>query len=289
MPLLFASDRSLSEFSTFGIGGKIRYFSEIKTIEEMGEALAFAREKKLPFLVLGKGSNCLFSDLGFNGVVLLNRIDFCAWKENVVRVGSGFSFSLLGSQTAKKGFSGLEFASGIPASVGGAVFMNAGANGRETSDCLISVEYMHADGTISEYKKEDLDFSYRTSSFQKMKGAILAAAFHLEPNSCDARQKQLQIIEARKKTQPLKEKSIGCIFRNPSKEKSAGLLIDESGLKGFAVGNAKVSEIHANFIVNKGGAQAKEVLKLIHQIQEKVLEKTNVFLEPEIWVIPYEP
>jgi len=281
MPLQLQKNRFLSEFSTFGIGGPIRYFCEVSTIEEMEEAFGLEGPK----MIVGKGSNCLFDDRGFDGLVILNKIDFCEWSDSEVTVGSGYSFSLLGVQTARKGLSGLEFASGIPATVGGAVFMNAGANGSETCNALKSILYF--DGvTRKEYQRGELQFGYRTSPFQGMKGVILAATFSLAPLA-EARKSQLQIVEYRMKTQPLKEKSAGCIFRNPQ-AKSAGALIDQCGLKGLAVGGAKVSEMHANFIVNTNSASAEDVKKLIRLVQEKVLEQTGVYLEPEVRMIDAE-
>lgn len=283
MKLNLQSGRFLSEFSTFGIGGPIRYFAEAATIPEMEEALCFARETRLPFLILGKGSNCLFDDRGFDGLAILNKIDSCEIRENAVSVGAGYSFSLLGVQTARKGLSGLEFASGIPATVGGAIFMNAGANGKETGDCLASVLYLHADGRKQLFAKNEISLGYRTSSFQSMQGqgVILGAEFLLSPNPA-ARASQLQIIDYRIKTQPYKEKSAGCMFRNPPGGPSAGALIDRCGLKGFSVGGAKVSEMHANFIVNSGQATSAQVLELVRQIQQKVYEQTGVHLEMEV-------
>ncbi len=273
--LQLQQNRFLSEFSTFGIGGPIRSFTEVTSCEEMEEAFAL----NMPVLVVGKGSNCLFDDRGFEGLVVLNRIDFCEWEGTRVRVGSGYSFSLLGAQSARKGLSGLEFASGIPATVGGAVYMNAGANGKETSDALHSVLYF--DGKERrEYRRDELTFSYRTSPFQQRGGAILAATFSLAPQP-EARKAQLQIIDYRMKTQPLKEKSAGCVFRNPPGQ-SAGALIERCGLKGIAIGGAKVSEIHANFIVNFNGASSQQVLELIRLVQEKVFAQTGIHLEPEI-------
>jgi UDP-N-acetylmuramate dehydrogenase len=278
------TNRSLSEFSTFGIGGPIRYFSEIRTEEKAVEAFAWAKENKVPVLVIGKGSNCLFDDAGYDGLVLLNKIDFCQFHELDVHVGAGYSFSLLGVQTARRGLSGLEFASGIPASVGGAVFMNAGANGKEICESLQSAVYLHESGERREYLTSELKFSYRTSLFQSMKGCILSATFHLTPAS-EARKKQLEIIDYRMKTQPYKDKSAGCIFRNPGNGVTAGALIDQCGLKGLSVGGAKVSEMHANFIVNANRATAKEVLELVAQVQLRVQEKTGIHLEPEVRVI----
>ncbi len=275
--MFIQKNRFLSEFSTFGIGGPIRAFVEVATSEEMEEAMRV----DLPKLVVGKGSNCLFDDQGFDGLVILNKIDFCHWSEHEVTVGSGYNFSLLGVQTARKGLSGLEFASGIPASVGGAIFMNAGANGKETCDSLKSVLYFN--GALREYQREELVFGYRTSPFQQMQGAILSATFSLQPLS-EARKLQLQIVDYRMKTQPLKEKSIGCIFRNPP-NLSAGALIDRCGLKGTRIGGAKISEIHANFIVNSFAASSRDVKELIRLVQEKVFEQTGIHLEPEVRMI----
>jgi len=275
--LQLQQNRNLSEFSTFGIGGPIRYFVEVHSYEEMEEAL----QLNIPYLIIGKGSNCLFMDQGFDGLVILNKIDFCNWEGCEVTVGAGYSFSLLGVQSARNGMSGLEFASGIPATVGGAIFMNAGANGKETKDCLKSVLYL--DAVRHQIEKTDIEFGYRSSSFQKMKGVILSATFLLKAH-LRARKSQLEIVDYRMKTQPLKEKSAGCAFRNPE-NKSAGALIDQCGLKGLTLGGAKVSEIHANFIVNTGFATSDDVRKLIELVQERVLEQTGVYLEPEIRMI----
>jgi len=278
--------RSLKEFSTFGIGGPIRLFAEVSSLEGMREAFAFAREEKIPYLILGKGSNCLFSDRGFDGLVLLSKIDHCFWNGHEVNVGAGYSFSLLGVQSARKGLSGLEFASGIPATVGGAVFMNAGANGQETKDALQSVQFLHLDGDLKTYSKETLEFSYRSSSLQSMQGAIVSANFVLTPSET-ARSQQLTILSARLQTQPYKDKSIGCIFRNPTTQIFAGKLIDECGLKGLQVGGAKISEMHANFMVNVQDASAEDVLELIKKVRKLVLEKTGHLLEIEARMVGF--
>jgi UDP-N-acetylmuramate dehydrogenase len=275
------TDRRLSEFSTFGIGGPIRFLLEIRTAEEAKEAFLWAQEGNLEVRILGKGSNSLFSDEPFDGVVLLNKIEGCAIEDCVVSAGAGTSFAYLGIQTAKRGLTGLEFASGIPATVGGAIWMNAGANGMETADSLESVLYLWKTGEMREYHRSELTFGYRTSSFQSMDGCIILAKFRLRVNE-KARENQLKILNARIQSQPLKEKSAGCIFRNPSKEVSAGALIDRCALKGFAVGDAKISNVHANFIVNAGAAKAKDVLALIQIVQTKVFEQTGIHLKPEI-------
>ncbi len=278
-------NRRLSEFSTFGIGGPVRFVVEVSSVEHLQQALFFAHQEGLPFLVIGKGSNSLFQDRGFQGLLIVNQIDFCEFQNKSVVVGAGYSFSRLGVQTARKGFSGLEFASGIPASVGGAIFMNAGANGQETQDALLSVLFLDERGEEHSFLKADLQFAYRHSSFQQYKGAIASAVFALEENRF-ARSLQLQILNYRIKTQPYKDQSIGCIFRNPLKDVSAGALIDRCGLKGMRMGGAKISEMHANFIVNDAAASSCDVLALIAFIQGRVLKETGIQLQPEIRVLP---
>jgi UDP-N-acetylmuramate dehydrogenase len=279
--MLLQTNRSLSEFSTFGIGGPIRYFLEIRSSEEAREAFLWAHAQGVETRVVGKGSNSLFSDSTYNGLVLLNKIDHSTINGCEITVGAGASFSYLGVQSAKAGLAGLEFASGIPATVGGALWMNAGANGCETADCLDHVEYLFATGEIRTFQRSELTFGYRKSSFQSMNGCILSAKFTLR-SSLDARSLQRKIIDARIKSQPLKDKSAGCIFRNPSREIAAGALIDKCGLKGLSIGDAVVSPMHANFIVNAGHAKAADVLALIEKIQTEVFNKTGIQLEPEI-------
>lgn len=276
----------LKDLSTFGIGGPARFFYEASNCQGMQEVLSFCHKEKLPFLIVGKGSNCLFDDRGFDGVVILNKIGFCKMEGMQVQVGAGYSFSLLGVQTARKGLSGLEFASGIPASVGGAIYMNAGASLQETSTCLQSVDFVNEKGELEHYEKSELEFGYRTSSFQKKKGAIVGACFILTTLE-EARKKQLAIVEYRTQTQPYGDKSAGCVFRNP-KVSTAGALIERSGLKGHSIGGAQVSTLHANFIVNTGDATAKDVLALAKHIRETVNQKMGIELEMEIRCIPYQ-
>lgn len=285
----FERNKRLSSLSTFQIGGVADYYIEIKEIPQLFEVLNFCKVMGLKYHIVGKGSNSLFSDQGFRGLVIGNKLDFLEIEESQFRVGAGFSFSLLGIQSAKKGFSGLEFASGIPASVGGAVYMNAGASGSEVKDHLYSVEYLHDNAVFQLYKKEELHFGYRHSSFQEMKGIILAATFKLFPSS-DAREKQLQIIQYRKNTQPLWQPSVGCVFQNPGQIVqgaclSAGALIEKAGLKGLRVGGIQVSEVHANFIVNTGNGTALDVIEIIKIIKQKVFDQFGVELKEEVRLI----
>lgn len=285
--LSLQTNHPLSALCTLGIGGPARYFIEVTTIEAMQEALGWVQENALRYLVIGKGSNCLFDDRGFDGVVILNKIaSFEDEGNGCFHVGAGYSFSLLGAQTARKGWSGLEFASGIPGSVGGAVFMNAGANGHETCETIQSVDFVESDASLRRYFRDELSFAYRTSPFQTLPGAIVGATFQLMPSD-EARQTQIEIITYRKKTQPYGEKSAGCIFRNPECG-HAGALIEQSGLKGTECGGAKVSELHANFIVNNAGASSADILGLITQVKKQVMQKTGQELESEVRYIPYD-
>ncbi len=277
--------RLLKDFTTFGIGGPAKYFTQVNSIEELQKTIQYCYTNNLRYFVLGKGSNSLFSDQGFDGVVILNKIHFIEEIAGEFYVGAGYSFSLLGSQTARKGWEGLEFASGIPGTVGGAVFMNAGANGTETFETLLEVTYVNERGELEILPKAEIQWGYRHTSFHEKKGAIAAARFQLKASS-SARKKQLDLIDYRTKTQPYSDQSAGCVFRN-APSSSAGRLIQDAGLKGFAIGGAEVSTLHANFIVNKGNATAQDVITLAKHVQNTVQEKTGQFLEMEIRVIPY--
>lgn len=282
----FERHRSLKELTTLGIGGPAHYFIEVHDITMMQEVLLVCKEQQLPYFILGKGSNLLFDDRGFAGLVIANRIQFLnKINEHTWHVGAGYSFSLLGTQTARQGLAGLEFASGIPGSVGGAVYMNAGANGNETCQSLISVDFVTPDGRLHCLPISELSFNYRYSSFQHKEGAIVGATFGLTEME-GARQKQLDIIQYRKKTQPYDAKSAGCIFRNPSCG-HAGALIEQSGLKGKKMGGAEVSSLHANFLINSDNATATDLLNLIHHVRDEVKARTGFDLEHEVRCIPY--
>jgi len=277
----------LSEHCTFGIGGPAKFFCKVKTVAEMQALVAEAVNTSTPYMILGKGSNTLFDDRGFNGLVIANGIDFLENpEEDVWHVGGGYSFSLLGTQTARQGWSGLEFASGIPGTVGGAVYMNAGANGSETSEKLISVDFINEFGEFSCYTRDVLEFGNRFSSFQSMRGAIVGATFRLIRFE-GARKRQLELFEYRKRTQPYNAKSAGCVFKNPYPA-SAGALIDRLGLKGLKIGGAEVSALHGNFIINEASAKAEDVFQLIQKIKQKVKAEMQIDLEMEIRFISYQ-
>lgn len=283
-----ASDVMLSTLSTFGIGGKARWLFRAERREDIQEALAFVGQTGCPYIVVGRGSNCLFSDEGFSGLVIYNRIEtFRDLGDGRFEVGGGGSFPSLGLQTASRGWSGLEFAAGIPGSVGGAVFMNAASHQQQTQDALAWVDYVDERGTLIRLTKEELAFGYRYSSLQKAKGAIVEVGFVLRADR-GAVVRQQEMLAYRKKTQPYRDRSAGCVFRNPPLA-SAGRLIEEAGLKGAKIGGAEVSHIHANFIVNRHQATARDVLALMNHVRDTVADKHGVRLESEIRCISPAP
>ena len=280
-PLQSLQNESLKKYSTFGIGGPAAYVVGVATLDELRTILVFCSGENIPYLVVGKGSNTLFSDQGFDGIVILNKIVYYERTDLLVSVGGGYSFSLLGMRTARENLSGLEFAAGIPATVGGAIYMNAGIGKDQTGNALEEVTYVNEKGEIEVFQKEALQFSYRTSSFQQMRGVIAGAKFQLT-QSVDAKQRVQELVDHRLLTQPYKARSAGCIFRNPSEGPSAGALIDQCGLKGVRRGGAEVSSLHANFIINRGEATAEDVLRLIKHIQGEVKAQTGIELEKEL-------
>lgn len=245
----------------------------------------YCHEHSIRYIIIGKGSNCLFDDFGFGGCVILNRIEFLERKESgIYRVGSGFRFNTLGMQCCIEGFTGLEFATGIPGTVGGAVYMNAGANGQETAGAIDSVDIVTVGGKLRRVSRNDLMFGYRLSSFQDMKdlAAIVAVTFQLQ-DSTSARRKQQEYLERRRMTQPLGDRTAGSVFRNPPDVAvAAAELIEKAGLKGFRVGGAMVSNVHANFFVNAGGSTSRDMLNLIAFVREKVDQNFGIQLKEEV-------
>jgi len=273
----------LKSYTTINVGGLARYFCEIDQISDYLEILNFAASKNLPIFVLGKGSNTLFIDDVFEAVVILNKLNYADYKLPEVICGSGYNISLLSTKTSRSGFSGLEGAAGIPASVGGAIFMNAGAGNFETSSHLKWVKSINAQGEILNRLREDIEFSYRNSFFQDRDEFIVEAAFELNP--CEqAFENQQSIIKKRIKSQPYKNHSAGCFFKNPQGF-SAGALIDQSGLKGLTFNQAQVSTLHANFLVNLDDANASDILCLANQVASCVREKTGIELEQEVRLV----
>ena len=276
----------LSSYSTIEIGGPATFLIEASTKEELISAYLWGLRKELPIFVVGRGSNTLFSDLGFSGLVIVNRYtQIEETSPGIFNAGSGTPLPLLSMKTASHGWSGLEWGLGIPGSIGGAIVMNAGASQSDISVPLKAVLFLHPDGTEEWIEKDNIHFSYRKSPFQEKKGVILEATFALTLDR-EARGRQLAQFNHRRKTQPYHEPSLGCVFKNPEGN-SCGRLIDELGLKGFKSGGAHISPLHGNFITNPGGGKAEDVLKLIDLVEKKVKEEKNLDLEKEIRIVGY--
>ncbi len=276
----------LAPYSTYKVGGPAKLFTKVVHVSQLQDALKYCHEQKIPFYILGKGSNTLFDDLGFNGAVILNAIPSFEQKENLFEVGAGLSFAWLGMQTAKLGYGGLEYAAGIPATVGGAVFMNAGANGQEIAPLVEKVTYVTFAGELQIFDKTQIQFEYRKSSFQNLKGAIANVTLKLAL-SPGARERQIELIFKRKQTQPLNLPSCGCVFKNGA-DFSTGMLVEQLGLKGMQIGGAQVSTLHANYIVNIGHAKANDIKALIAKVEEEVYVKAGKRLEKEVRFVPFE-
>jgi UDP-N-acetylmuramate dehydrogenase len=275
-------DVFLEKYSTIRIGGRAKYFISVDSIKMLQNTLLFAKQNKIPYVVVGRGSNTLFSDRGFDGLVIHINIDFCHIEKNgFVSVGAGCSLIHLSKQTINQNLSGLEFALAIPASVGGAIYMNAGASNQSFENILESALFVQEDGILKILKKDDLQFSYRKTCFMKRNGVIASAV--LKMKFCEnAKINARSQLEIRRKSQPISSKSLGCFFKNPKKNVFAAKLIDGCDLKGYAIGGAKISEKHANFFINENRATAEEMKKLIKFVKKKVFDKYNVFLEEEI-------
>lgn len=279
--MIIQSNVPLSSHCTLKIGGKARYYIEVTTTDEIREAFIFANRQKLPIVLLGKGSNILFSDTDYEGVVIHNKIAFIKQLDDqTFSVGAGTGFPLLGIKTAKLGLTGLEFAAGVPGSVGGAIFMNAGAFNQETVDTLEQVTFMTSEGEIITTSIKKDNFGYRISPFQKKEAIILKAIFKLQKDPT-ARERQLKYLKQRETTQPLTSASAGCIFKNPERH-SAGALIEQSGLKGYQMGGIYISPKHANYFINEGSGTAKDVQDLIDHTRNVVKTCTGIVLEQEL-------
>lgn len=281
---------SLAPYTTLKIGGPADYFVIVKSQNELVEALNWAKEKNLPYFILGNGSNVLVSDQGFRGLIIQLRITDCELKKTALRVGVGASMSTLAKLTAKAGLTGLEFGIGIPGTVGGAIWGNAGAFGQEIKDVLTAVKILmpKTDAAMHTMDNGACEFGYRTSIFKKYKDwVIIEALFELaKSNKKECEKKIKQILKDKKNNQPMGEKSAGSIFKNPPGYK-AWALICEAEMKGFKIGEAKVSEKHANFIINTGKATAEHVIMLITMIKQRVHDRFGIQLQEEIQYIGF--
>lgn len=284
----YKTDEPLCRHTTFKVGGPADYFVLPQSKEELSLLWRFVKENDLPCLVLGTGANLLVSDQGFRGMVLcLKNLDQIALiGENIVMAQAGASLHRVCNFAAEKSLSGLEFAYGIPATVGGAVYMNAGAYSGEIGDVLVKSEHLSPTGETESFSKEQLEMGYRHSLYQQRPDLIISGAvFELQPGNRDEiRAKMAEILALRKEKQPLDYPSAGSTFKRP-KGAFAGTLIEQCGLKGCRVGGAEVSEKHAGFVINKDAATAADIYTLIEKVQKEVLAKTGYFLECEVKII----
>ena len=265
----------LCAHTTFRIGGPAAFYLVPEQAEEVKKAIAFANERELPFLTIGRGSNILFPDEGYDGVVIevgrgMEHIELM--DDGRIRAAAGTGVGALAAAAARESLSGLEFASGIPGTLGGAVTMNAGAYGGEIRDCLVSATVLDADGAIQELEKDELELGYRTSVIQKKGYIVLEALFQMKEGDRRAIQQRMrEMNESRRQKQPLEYPSAGSTFKRPEGN-FAGKLIEDAGLRGYRVGDAQVSEKHCGFVINRGNATAAQVRELIAHVQEKVFQ-----------------
>ena len=273
----------LAKHTYFGIGGETTAYIEISTIEELAALARFHRKWEVPVAIIGRGSNLLVSDKGFSGISvrLIDELAKLKVDGNIVTVGAGLSLPRLSKVMSKQGLSGVEFALGIPGSVGGALIMNAGAWGSSFGDIVTDVTVMQDTGERIKLTHDEANFEYRRSGLRTY-FCVIGATLKLQPGDVDTITAQMQdFFKKKTETQPFAEENAGCIFKNPPGD-SAGRLIDISGLKGHRIGGAEVSTIHGNFILNIDNATAADVLNLVAYIQKHVREKTGISLQTEV-------
>ena len=285
-------DVPMKNYTSFKIGGKAEKFLKIKNEEELKNAIKYARENNLKITIIGNGSNLLVLDSGIKGLVLKIEIDELKIekKENYVEVtvGSGYKTMALGAKLMNEGITGFEELSGIPGTIGGAIFMNAGAYGKEIKDINISTKCMDYDGNIFILQNKEQEFEYRSSIFKNGKYIILETKLKLEDGKKEEIKNKInEFLSSRKEKQPLEYPSAGSTFKRQEGVITAKL-IDECGLKGVKIGGAMVSTKHAGFIVNYSNATAKDVLNLIKYIKEKIYEKYGIKIEEEIRIVGEE-
>ena len=291
--LPFTEQEPLAPHTTFRIGGAACFWLMPKNTAQLREMLALCRAHGVRRYLLGNGSNTLFSDEGFDGAVIdLRGIDAPVVCESqpdgtaVLTVSAGSTLGRLCSEAQSRGLTGLEFACGIPGTVGGAVYMNAGAYGGEMKDVLTEVTFLNEDGTLCTLPAAELALGYRTSVFeQHPEWCILSARVRLTAGDKDAITAQMQdFLQRRRDKQPLEWPSAGSTFKRPQGA-FAGKLIEDCGLRGLQVGGAQISEKHCGFVINRGGATCADVLALTEQVKRVVREKTGFVLEREIRVV----
>jgi UDP-N-acetylmuramate dehydrogenase len=281
-------DVPLQRLTTWKVGGLAQWYLAPHTLSDLQTALIWAKQQDLPLTIIGAGSNLLISDRGLPGLVICTRHlrytkTLFDQATNQITADGGKMIASLAWQAARRGWTGLEWAAGIPGTVGGAVVMNAGAHGHSTQEVLISTEVLSLDGSIATLTPADLDYRYRHSNLQGDSRIVISATFQLQPTN-DPKEIQARTfrdLEKRHTTQPYDLPSCGSVFRNPS-PLHAAYLIEGLGLKGYRIGDAEVSTLHANFIINRGHATASEIRELIYYVREQVKQHHGISLEPEV-------
>lgn len=276
---------SMAKHTTFRVGGPADYFFAPSTADGVKAALDYCKQEKIPYYIIGNGSNLLVSDQGYRGAVIqifrnLSKVQ--VEKDTTIRAQAGASMAAVAKMALNSGLTGMECLSGIPGTIGGAVTMNAGAYGGEIKDVLVEVTVIDDQGQISTIPAEKLELGYRTSIIAKKQYVVLEAVLSLQKgdqNQILARMNELK--EQRVSKQPLEYPSAGSTFKRPEGY-FAGKLIQDAGLAGYTVGGAQVSAKHCGFVVNVGGATAGDIYRLICHVQDKVWEKDHVRLEPEV-------
>ena len=278
----------LSKHTTFKIGGNADTYVKVTSLSKLSTILKECRESDIDYMIIGNGSNILASDDGYRGVVIRLDGDFrkiALVDDDTVYCGAGATLAALCKFALNNGLSGLEFAWGIPGSVGGAVFMNAGAYGGEMKDVVYSVNHLTKNGEPGRTEKDALQFGYRTSVYRQNNAIITGATLKLrKDNPEDIRARMDDYLGRRSSKQPLEYPSAGSVFKRPAGA-YAGALIEQCGLKGHSHGGAQVSEKHAGFIINKANANANDVKSLIREVQTKVYDETGYNLECELIIL----
>ena len=275
----------MAKHTSFRIGGPVEVMAFPKNAEELAKLLKTSHLLHITPAILGAGTNVLAPDEGLSGLVICLKDCLDGMEildDSRIRVAAGVTMTRAALFAANLGLSGLEFAHGIPGTVGGGVYMNAGAYGGELCQVCESVEVMDMDGNISTMACNCMEFSYRHSILEERDGIVLSAVFKLTPAPCEEiRMKMADLMNRRKTSQPLDLPSAGSAFKRPVGGYAAAL-IDQAGLKGFCVGGAGVSTKHAGFVVNNGGATAEDVKNVLQQVAQKVYENSGIRLEPEV-------
>lgn len=277
-------DEPMAIHTTFRIGGPADYFVMPREVDAVRKIVHLCREEQIPYYVVGNGSNLLVGDRGFRGVIIqiYKNMDRISVEGQEIRVQAGALLSKTAAAALEAGLAGLEFASGIPGTVGGAVRMNAGAYGGEMKEVLKSASVLTPEGEVRTLPADEMKLGYRTSIVSKMDYIVLEAVLELTAGSKDEiRFRMDELKEKRVSKQPLEYGSAGSTFKRPEGY-FAGKLIQDAGLRGFRVGNAQVSEKHCGFVINRGGATANEVAELMDEVVRRVEENSGVRLEPEV-------